>query len=225
MTSALLHLAHADAGVAYAHVGMAAIALSSAAKAYLALFLGIWAATLGVPIPEEVPLLTAGVLAAMGVISIPGAIVVGMLACFSGDLFVYGIGRRIGSHMEDHPRIRKMLRGRHLRKARYLYVNRGPWTLFFARLMPGLKMPFLFTAGALRMPWRRFLLYDIASICLLVPGLVFLAYHSSMSAAQLTEIVRKFGAIAVPVFLGLLALLILAWVLVRRQRRRHRAGA
>jgi membrane protein DedA with SNARE-associated domain len=198
--------------------------ISPAAKAYLALVLGIWAASAGVPIPEEVPLLTGGVLAALGIVDLWAVIAIGLAACFTGDLAVYVLGRRIGIHLDGHRWLSRLMRGRALRRARVLYVKRGPWALFIARWLPGLKMPFLFTAGALRMPWRRFLAYDIASISVLVPSVVLIAYHSSFTVSQLQHIFRNIGVVGTVGFLLAIGLGVFWWRL-RRQRRLATAGA
>ncbi len=202
---------------------LGSLPLSAAAHGYLALLLGIWAASVGVPIPEEIPLLSAGILAALGIIEIPEAIAVGLFACVTGDLLVYGLGRRIGSHLNEHPYLRRIMRGRYLLRARHLYVRRGPWTLLVARLLPGLKMPFIFTAGALRMPFQRFLLYDVLSVSVLVPSLVLVAYHSSLSVAQLDRLFVDVSLVAVPAFLLVLGLLVglYAWRRRRFVARRH----
>lgn len=197
--------------------------ISAAAKAYLALVLTIWAASAGLPVPEEVPLLTIGVLAALGVVDLWGAIAVALFACLSGDILVFVLGRRIGSHLNEHRYLRRIMRGRALLRARYMYVRRGPWALFFARWLPGLKMPFLFTAGALRMPWKRFLIYDIASISILVPTIVLVAYHSSFSLPQLQHLVHEVGILGTIVFLVFAGVLVAAWSIRynRRRARRH----
>ncbi len=192
--------------------------LSPAGHAYLGLVLGVLAGTIGLPIPEEVPLLTAGVLAALGVIDLPTAIVVGVLVCFFGDLAVFATGRKIGFHLEGHPRIARVVRGRYFRRARALYVERGPWTLFIARMLPGVKTPFLFTAGAMRMPWKSFLAFDLGSVLLLVPSLVLIGYHSSWSLARLTKVVGELGLLAAAGFV--LALALAAAIYVARRRRR-----
>lgn len=196
----------------------AALGLSASTHGYLALVAGILAATVGVPIPEEVPLLTAGVLAAMGVIELKWAILFGAMACFVGDIAVYSVGRRIGSHLSEHPYLRRLVKGRYLLKARHLYVRRGPWTLSVARLVPGLKMPFLFTAGALRMPWRRFLFFDLLSVAVLVPAVISLAFHSSRSLPQLRAIVREAGLVGVGIFIVIAAGATAAYLLRRRRR-------
>lgn len=202
---------------------LAALNLSPAAQAYVGILIGIWAATLGVPIPEEVTLLTAGVLAALGVIDLRWAIAFGIFACFSGDVALFALARRVRAGASRFGFVKRLLRGRHARKARHLYVHRGPWALVVARLLPGLKMPFLLTAGAFRMPWGRFLFYDLCSVLLLVPTLVLVAYHSSFSLSQLRKLVTEAGLILVPLFL--LALAAGAWWLVRASRRRKRQRA
>lgn len=202
---------------------LALLSLTPAGHAYLALMLGIWAATVGVPVPEEVPLLTAGVLAAVGVIKLPWAIAAGATACFTGDVVVFIVGRRIGGHLSEHPYLNRVMRGKHVLRAQQLYVKRGPWTLFIARLLPGLKMPFLFTAGALRMSWRRFIFFDLASVCVLVPALVLAGYHSSASLGQLQKIVRDIGLLGVVLAVLLIAALV-AIYLIRRRRRQLAAA-
>lgn len=163
-------------------------------------------------------MLTAGILAALGVFNIYWAIVVGGLACLAGDLIVFSAGRKVGFHLHDHPRLRRMMRGRALLRARHLYVRRGPWALSIARLLPGLKTPFLFTAGALRMGWPKFLFLDLISVLLFAPALVLLAYHFSLSLAQLQTLVRGTGLLVIPLFLGLLGTLVGLWLLARRRR-------
>lgn len=202
---------------------LALLPLSPAGHAYLAMMIGIWAATMGVPVPEEVPLLTAGVFAAMGVIKLPWAIAAGATACFTGDIFVYLVGRRVGGHLSEHPYLNRVMRGKHVLRAQHLYIKRGPWTLFIARLLPGLKMPFLFTAGALKMSWRRFIFFDLASVCVLVPALVLLGYHSSASLVQLQKIVRDVGLVGV-LFAILLIAALVAVYLIRRRRRQLAAA-
>lgn len=170
------------------------------------------------PLCEEFALLTAGILAALGVFNIYWAIVVGGLACLAGDLIVFAVGKRVGFHLHDHPRLRRMMRGRALLRARHLYVRRGPWALSIARLLPGLKTPFLFTAGALRMSWPKFLFLDLVSVIFFAPTLVLLAYHFSLSLAQLQTLVRGTGLLIIPLFLGVLGTLVALWALARRRR-------
>lgn len=196
------------------------VTVTPAMHAYAVLVLGILAGTVGLPVPEELPLITAGVLAGLGVVPVEGVIAAGVIACFLGDITVYAIGRRLGSGLRTRPRFAAVLRTRGLLRARRVYVRHGGWTLFFARLLPGLKMPFLLTAGVLHMPWRRFLLIDLLSVITLVPALVLLGYHSTWSVPRLHQAVRDAGVIGALGF-ALAVLCALAAVLLVRARRRQ----
>jgi len=187
-------------------------------QAILLIVLGVWSGACGLPIPEEIPLLTAGVLAAMGVLPVHWAIIFGLAACLSGDVAVFAVGRRIGQRIERGSRLRRLLRGRYLLRARHLYLRRGRFALCAARLVPGLKMPFLFTAGAFRMPWGQFLLRDAASLAVLVPVLVLFAYSSSLSVTQMTGVVQRIAVVCGAAFVALAA----AWLAVSTIRRRRR---
>ncbi len=197
--------------------------LTPAGHAYLALVLGITAGTFGLPVPEEVPLLTAGVLAALGVIDLGHVILLGIVACFTGDVIVYTIGRRIGSGLTTNRRFNRVLRSRHLLRARREYKRHGGWTLVIARLLPGLKMPFLVTAGVMRMPWRRFVAYDLLSVFALVPTLVLLGYHSAANVSRLRGLVHDIGIAGTLAFVSLaIAGVAGAWLL---RQRRHAVDA
>jgi membrane protein DedA with SNARE-associated domain len=173
----------------------------------------------------ERALITAGLLAAFGVVNIFWAIVIGTSLVVVGDLAVFIVGHGLARHLHTHPRLRPLMRTRTMARARHLYVHRGPWTLSIARLIPGLKTPFVLTAGMLRMSWPKFLLFDLVSAVLIAPAIVLAAYYSSISLTQLEGAVRGAAPAAIPVFLLLLAALALAWHLKRKRRQRRRAGS
>lgn len=168
-------------------------------------------------------MITAGLLAAFGVVDIFWAIVIGTTFVVVGDLALFLLGRGLAKHLHTHPRLRPLTRTRTMTRARHLYVRRGPWTLSLARLIPGLKTPFVLTAGMLRMSWPKFLLFDLVSAAVIAPAIVLAAYYSSISLVQLERTVREAAPAAIPVFLLLLVSLVLAWHLKRRRHQRHRA--
>lgn len=191
-------------------------------QAVLAILFGIWGGTLGLPWPEEIPLLTAGIAAAMGVLPLPWAIAVGFFACFTADLGVFWFGRRVGNRLHSYPRLRRILRGRYLLRARHLY-KRGRIKMFVARLIPGLKTPFLFTAGAVGMPPVRFIVFDLVVLALLVPSMVLLAFGSGRSLAQLGPLVHRAAIwVALGALLVIGVTLFASWK-IRKNRRDWRA--
>ncbi len=168
-------------------------------------------------------MITAGLLAAFGVVNIFWAILIGTTFVVIGDLAVYVLGRGLAKHLHTHPRLRPLMRTRTMTRARHLYIRRGPWTLSIARLIPGLKTPFVMTAGMLRMSWPKFLLFDLLSAAVIAPAIVLAAYYSSISLVQFEAAVREVAPMAIPIFLLLLASLVASWHLKRRRRQHRRA--
>ena len=59
-----------------------------------AIILGVLLACgLGVPIPEDITLIAAGLLAGLGKISLTGALIAGMVGVLAGDSFLFFLGR------------------------------------------------------------------------------------------------------------------------------------
>src|SRR6218665_3667513 len=61
---------------------------------------------LGVPLPEDITLVAAGILSALGSISIGGAIAAGFFGVMAGDAFLYTVGRIYGRKAFGLPLIR-----------------------------------------------------------------------------------------------------------------------
>src|SRR4051794_1756271 len=76
---------------------------------YLGVFIGILATGLGFPLPEEVPIITGGALAAHKEVSLLIMLPVCIVGVIIGDSFLYFIGRFWGSKLVEMPFIRKRL--------------------------------------------------------------------------------------------------------------------
>ncbi len=64
--------------------------------AYLTILGILFACGLGVPIPEDITLIAAGILASAGSISLPGAYIVGYVGVMVGDTLLFFTGRKYG---------------------------------------------------------------------------------------------------------------------------------
>jgi len=159
----------------------------------------------GLPVPEELALATAGVLAGRG----HAALVVSVGACYAvvlaADLLVWGIGRRIGSS----ERIVDMVGARRFARLSAAYERYGGWLILMVRPLPGLRVPVYSIAGAAGMPARRFLLFDGVAAAVTVPLYVTAGYWLADDVARLTEAIGQARTGA-----GTLALVIAAGALV-----------
>ena len=132
--------------------------LTSVSAILLALILG----GLGAPIPEDLPLLSAGILAASGKVSPWLLLLVSVLGISISDAILYMLGRRFGPGMLKWRWLRRHLPERLIERLTALYEKYGAVLLLVARLAVGMRAAFFFAAGAAGMRARRFVLFDVA---------------------------------------------------------------
>lgn len=133
---------------------------------------------LGLPIPEEAPLVLAGVLSANGTLEYP------LLAYFScllgslmGDSIMYGIGRHFGhGFLLSHPKIAKFVDPKKEEEFEHIVNRHGFKALLLTRFLIGVRGPVYFAAGAARVPYLRFLCWDLVAATMVVSVVFGLAY-------------------------------------------------
>ncbi len=130
---------------------------------YLGVFLALVGTGLGLPMPEELPVVAGGAFTGthpdilrwylMLPVTIAGVIV--------GDGFLYTIGRFWGPKLLQYDWIkRRVFPPARLAKIEENFQVYGVKLLLFARLTPGVRAPIFFTAGMTRLPLSKFLLAD-----------------------------------------------------------------
>jgi membrane protein DedA with SNARE-associated domain len=112
-------------------------------------------------LPSETVVITAGVLAASGRLSLPLVIVCAAAGACSGDNLAYLIGRLLKVFVRE--RLFGGKKRRHLDRAERSLRERGGSLIIVARFIPGGRSAVTFAAGVLRYRWRRFLSFDIAA--------------------------------------------------------------
>jgi membrane-associated protein len=134
---------HISAGVGY--VGLAAI---------------VGAESAGIPVPGETSLIAAAVLASQGHLSLPLVIVVAAGAAIVGDNLGYLLGRRGGRWLLKRPGWAEDRREQLLERGEVFFERHGGKAVFLARWLPWLRATAAWLAGASRMRWPRFLLWN-----------------------------------------------------------------
>jgi membrane protein DedA with SNARE-associated domain len=144
---------------------------------HLGIFLILFAAGLGVPIPEEVPVLAAGVLAHEGVIRWWIALPVCIAGVLSGDVALYWIGHHWGERILEWRMVRYVLTREREERLMSAYRRHGVKIVFTARHVMGLRAAAFLTAGIAHVPFWKFLLVDTVAALVGVPvgfGIAFL---------------------------------------------------
>ena len=116
-------------------------------------------------VPSESSVITAGVVASAGDLSLPLVILAAAAGAFLGDNSAYLIGRRFGSSVTA-----RFFGGDKSRKriewAERQLAERGGELIAVARFVPGGRTAVTLSAGMLRFAWRRFVLFDAVAAIL-----------------------------------------------------------
>jgi undecaprenyl-diphosphatase len=139
---------------------LAALINVPAGIGYPLLFALVAGESAGALIPGETALIVAGALAGQGQLSLPLVIVVAAGAAILGDNVGYLIGRNALRRLVDRPGRWAEGRRRLVERGEEFFARRGSAAVFFGRWLPGLRVVTSWLAGADRMPWPRFLLWN-----------------------------------------------------------------
>ena len=142
---------------------------------YLAIVFLLVMTGAGLPLPEEVVIVAAGVASSPSVGRLDP--ILAMSACLAGaivgDCVMYGIGRGLGrTYVRQHRWFAWIHAGREERMERIVHQH-GLKVFFLARFLVGVRAPLYLAMGVLRLDFRRFLVCD-ATCGTLVVGVFFL---------------------------------------------------
>jgi membrane protein DedA with SNARE-associated domain len=142
--------------------------------------------SMGVPLPGEITLVSASLLAATGVTSVWGVAVAASLGAIIGDSIGYAIGRRGGRALLERfgRRFPKHFGPPHLARAERIFDRWGVWAVFFGRFVALLRILAGPLAGALRVPYRKFLVANAAGGIVWSFGTAFAIYYAGRAAEK-----------------------------------------
>lgn len=190
----------------------------SGGPAYAAIMGVLLACGLGVPIPEDITLIAAGILAGMGQINIAGAYIVGYFGVLIGDAILFFIGRKFGRRVFHWPLFSKLFTPARIQQAEDRIQKNAKLVCFVARFLPGLRAPIYLTAGILKVKPSVFLFQDGLAALLSVPIWIYLGQMVGEDFDLALEKAKEFHM----VILGLLAIFIIFY-LIRRYIKKKRS--
>jgi membrane protein DedA with SNARE-associated domain len=174
-------------------------------------------AFLGFVIPGETAAILGGVAASRGNVSLTVMCAIVVVAAIVGDSAGYELGSRYGTRLVSL-RILRRQKDR-LDAARDSLARHGGAAVFFGRFIAFLRPVVPFLAGTSRVPYRRFLAYNVAGAVPWGIGSVLLGYIAGQSY---TVVERTFGRASAVIAAVVVAAGIIVWI-IRRRRRRKRA--
>ncbi|MBL9187320.1 MAG: DedA family protein [Opitutaceae bacterium] len=190
------------------------------------LFLVLIGCGLGIPMPEDIVLIAAGICAASIGQSWVTTTVIMYAGVVIGDSIIFLVGRHFGVRLLTMPWLQRLFPREKQERARARFEQHGRKGLFFARFLPGIRAPFFCTAGAMHVPYLRFLCYDGLAALVSVPVFVWIGHWIGVRFSENLEALSEAVAnthfwtlVATAVLVSLLGVVLLvAWR--RRQRPR-----
>ena len=147
--------------------------------------------SVGFPLPEEITLISVGILAFMGanpdhfpppfpgapVVNVHTAAIVAFLAVFCSDTFIYFLGRSFGRKVLYHPRVNKFFPPELMKRVEEWTHKYGAYACGIFRFTPGLRFPGHLACGMMKFPVWKFLVIDGVAAAISVPTQIYLLAH------------------------------------------------
>jgi membrane protein DedA with SNARE-associated domain len=145
--------------------------------AYGTLFSILVACGMGVPVPEDLTIVTAGYLAYLENINLGWAMAVCFLGVITGDFIMFTLGRIFGKKILDFRFFRFILTPDRVAYAQAKLKKNVRRICFSARFLAGLRGPIYLSAGMLGVKPRIFISYDALAALISVPTLTYVGYY------------------------------------------------
>jgi membrane protein DedA with SNARE-associated domain len=153
----------------------------------------------GLPIPEEVPIIAAGILSSRGTLNPWLALASCLVGAIVGDIVMYGFGRKFGrSLLQRRGYLHSLLSAEREQEIEEKFRKHGMKVLFAARFLAGIRSPIYITAGILKVPFRRFVIADTFCALIVIPLFFGAAYYFSTQFETIWRWVKR-GEIAATV--------------------------
>lgn len=161
---------------------------------------------LGLPVPEEVIIIVAGVASSQGALDPWGAWAACFLGAMAGDTATYAVGRRFGHRLlRERTWFSRLITPARERQIEKMIQQHGIKVFVLARFMIGVRSAIYLTAGILRVPFRRFMLVNTSCAAVIISaffggsylfGAQFEAWFQMLRRAELAFTVLVVAAIA-----------------------------
>jgi membrane protein DedA with SNARE-associated domain len=172
---------------------------------------------LGLPIPEEAPIIVAAVLARNDQMKIPLALASCLGGVLLGDLVVYFLGFFYGEKVLSLPVTRRLLTRQREAQIKGYFHRHGFKILVLGRFAPGFRTAAYLTAGILKLPTLKLLLTDLVAASLSTSLMFGLGYYFAHQIQTNIRALQYWLTILVAVGL-------VSWLLVRHFKAQRQAG-
>ena len=175
---------------------------------------------IGLIVPGDLILALGGVYASEHKMNLVVVIVIGIFAAIIGESIGFWFGRRYGIRLIRRiPLVRRL--GTQLEMSQDYFRRHGGKTVAIGRYATAAGAFIPFTAGAARMPYRRFLLFDIPAIVVWATAISVFGYAFGQNLNFVDKVLSRFGYGVLVLFTLILGGMF-AWKRYRKRRELRR---
>ena len=165
------------------------------AYGYWAVFFGVMLENAGVPVPGETVLLIAGYFASTGKFHLGLVMLIAATGAVIGDNIGFAIGHHYGRAVLLRIGRFFFLTPKRFAHMENYFERHGNKTILVARFITGLRVFAALLAGASKMPWRVFIVFNVAGAILWSVVITTLGYLFGQSLPLLVKWVGRSGTV------------------------------
>lgn len=158
---------------------------------YISLFLLLMGGAIGLPIPEDIPLIFGGVLIHRGHVDVGAVFLTCYLGIIIGDAIIFFIGRKLGSSAQKRDWISSRFSPELIAKTKHELEKRRVFTIILARHLFYLRTVTFLTCGAVRMSFRKFFVADAFAALISASLMLGIGYLFSDQYDYLFGLIKK----------------------------------
>lgn len=182
---------------------------------HLGIFAVLLLGSLGVPVPEELPIIAAAVLSHEGIVRWWLALPVCLLGVLSGDVVLCWVGRHWGEQVLNWRLVRLLLSPARQQWLKAAYRRHALKTVVTARHVMGLRAAAFLTAGSAGVPFWKFVVADAGAALFGVPLTFGWAYFFTDQIkaimADVRRVERWLGLAGLPALVAMLVVGVWRW--------------
>jgi membrane protein DedA with SNARE-associated domain len=189
---------------------------------YLIIIIFMLASSFGLPIPEEITLLSTGLVAFMGKhpdlypppypgaipVDVTTAAYVAFFSVFGSDLLVFSLGKYFGVKITKKEFFKKFISEESMVKINGLAHKYSYWVCGIFRFTPGLRFPGHLSCGMTGISYTKFIIIDGLAALFSVPTQILLVAHYG---EHIISYVKKFN-----LFIAVTVAIIIIWFAVKK---------
>ncbi|MED2145653.1 DedA family protein, partial [Bacillus thuringiensis] len=143
---------------------------------YPAMFLSLWLGIVGMPIPDEVIVMTGGMVSSLNILHTIPTFILTYLGVVSGLSLGYILGYRIGAPILDRLAKKKRI-GSYIQKSTELIHQHGSYALIISYFLPVVRHVVPYLVGINRMNFLRYAMFSYTTGFIWTLGYFTIGYY------------------------------------------------